>query len=171
MKYRVEVDGKEYQLDLVENGDGLRYVLEDLPSQEGAAAVEEISPGNYLVMMGTAHRAVRITKPGQGTNGAWEVWVDGRKHLIEVSDPRDRLTGQKRASAHGPQEIRAQMPGKVVKLLVTEGESVTVGQGLLVIEAMKMQNEMKSPKDGTVLAVKVSEGSTVAAGEAMIVVE
>ena len=73
--------------------------------------------------------------------------------------------------AHGPLELRAQMPGKVIKILVAQGAAVQSGQGLIVVEAMKMQNEMKSPKDGVVSKIHAAEGATVAAGEILIVVE
>jgi biotin carboxyl carrier protein len=63
------------------------------------------------------------------------------------------------------------MPGKVIKLLVESGSTVRAGQGLIVVEAMKMQNEMKSPKDGRVSKIHVEEGATVGAGQALIVVE
>ncbi len=63
------------------------------------------------------------------------------------------------------------MPGKVIKMLVKHGAAVTVGQGVIIVEAMKMQNEMKSPKDGIVLKIHAAEGSTVAAGETLLVIE
>ena len=63
------------------------------------------------------------------------------------------------------------MPGKVVRLLVAVGDQVTPGQGLIVVEAMKMQNEMKSPKTGTVVEIKTKDGATVSAGEILIVIE
>jgi biotin carboxyl carrier protein len=63
------------------------------------------------------------------------------------------------------------MPGKVIKLLVEKGVNVQAGQGLIVVEAMKMQNEMKSPKDGMVSKINVAEGATVGAGQTLIVVE
>ena len=68
-------------------------------------------------------------------------------------------------------EVRSQMPGKIIKVLATPGDAVTMGQGLLVIEAMKMQNEMKSPKDGVVGKIQASEGATVIAGEILVVIE
>jgi len=73
--------------------------------------------------------------------------------------------------AVGRQEIRAQMPGKIVKLLVAQGETVTGGQALVVIEAMKMENEIRSPIDGTVSAIAVSEGDAVETGAALVTVE
>ena len=72
---------------------------------------------------------------------------------------------------HGRQNIAAPMPGKVVRVLVSVGDTVEPGQGLIVVEAMKMQNEMKSPKAGIVAEIKTKDGATVAAGEILIVIE
>jgi biotin carboxyl carrier protein len=88
-----------------------------------------------------------------------------------VSDPRDRSPVKSRAAATGVVEVRAQMPGSVVKLLLRAGDRIETGQGLLVVEAMKMQNEMKSPKDGIVAKILVAEGDKVAVGDLLAVVE
>ena len=90
---------------------------------------------------------------------------------VAVQDPR-RLGRQVGASdVEGPQKVASPMPGRVVKVEVQAGETVEVGQGLVVVEAMKMQNEIKSPKAGSVTAVYVEEGGSVGAGEPMVVIE
>ncbi|MCV4615428.1 acetyl-CoA carboxylase biotin carboxyl carrier protein subunit, partial [Escherichia coli] len=71
----------------------------------------------------------------------------------------------------GSVELRAMMPGKVVRILNAEGSQVSKGDGILVVEAMKMQNEIKSPRDGKVAKIAASEGATVAAGELLAVIE
>jgi biotin carboxyl carrier protein len=70
----------------------------------------------------------------------------------------------------GPLEIRSQMPGKVVKLLIEIGQTVEAGEGLMVVEAMKMQNEIRAPKSGVVSRIFHPEGATVAAGEVLLVI-
>jgi biotin carboxyl carrier protein len=90
--------------------------------------------------------------------------------LISLADPRDKAGASAKVSASGPAELRAQMPGKIIKLLAAAGDEVKLGQGLLIVEAMKMQNEVKSPKDGTVSKVHAAEGGTVAAGDLLMVV-
>ena len=105
------------------------------------------------------------------TSDGLEASVNGRRVQLSLSDPRDRSGSAKNASAHGPQELRALMPGKVVKLLVSKGDEVKAGAGLVIVEAMKMQNEMKAAKDGRVTRIHVNEGSTVAPGETLLVVE
>ncbi len=74
-------------------------------------------------------------------------------------------------AAEGRQAVAAPMPGRVIRVLVEAGQAVEAGQGLIVVEAMKMQNEMKSPKAGRVIEVKASDGATVAAGDVLIVIE
>jgi biotin carboxyl carrier protein len=71
----------------------------------------------------------------------------------------------------GPQKLNAPMPGKVVRILVAVGDEVKAGQGIIVMEAMNMQNEMKSPKDGKVQKILTSEGSTVNPGDTLAVIE
>src|SRR5262249_22749656 len=89
----------------------------------------------------------------------------------EVIDPRS-WSGRRHAGAEaeGPQQIVAPMPGKVVRVLVKTGDAVEAGQGLLVVEAMKMQNEIRSPKGGAIERVLVQEGQAVNAGEVLCVV-
>ena len=90
---------------------------------------------------------------------------------ISISDPRDAVSSDKAASARGPKEIRAFMPGKVIKLLVNVGDVVESGDGLIIVEAMKMQNEMKSPKHGRIRVIHVAEGDTVSAGTPLLTIE
>jgi biotin carboxyl carrier protein len=90
---------------------------------------------------------------------------------MEAFDPRDLRASGHGGGTHGRQEIAAPMPGKVVRVLVKVGDAVEEGQGVVVVEAMKMQNEMKSPKAGTVAEVRTRADATVSAGEVLIVVE
>src|SRR5258708_38860619 len=97
--------------------------------------------------------------------------VNGRRLDIEVHDPR-KLRGRGSAVRDaGRQTVAAAMPGRVIRLLVAIGQAVEAGEGLIVVEAMKMQNEMKSPKAGKVLEIRTTAGAAVAAGDALIVIE
>jgi biotin carboxyl carrier protein len=96
---------------------------------------------------------------------------DGLPRTLSIIDTRDRLAASDAAASKGPTVIRAQMPGKIIKILVEVGANVEAGQGLMVVEAMKMQNEVKAPKSGLVKKIAVAEDATVAAGETLIVVE
>src|SRR5262249_32309826 len=102
---------------------------------------------------------------------AYAVSVGGQRLEIEVVDARTALRKAAQHGQSGTVELRAPMPGKVVKVLASEGTSVEMNQGLLIIEAMKMQNEIKSPKKGTVGRVGVKEWAGVKAGDLLVVVE
>ncbi len=132
-----------------------------------SASVVEVEPGVYSVLIDGRSYEVRVERNSEGL----AVTVAGRRFLAEVLDPR-RLAGKPRSfGGEGRQHVTAPMPGKVVRLLVAEGDSVEAGQGLLVVEAMKMQNEMKAPKAGRVAALPVGEGATVGAGELLAAIE
>jgi biotin carboxyl carrier protein len=110
--------------------------------------------------------------------GVYSILIDGQSFEvraselnIEIEDPRELRKSGAVAGLEGRQTVSAPMPGKVVRVLVAEGDIVGHGQGLVVIEAMKMQNEMKSPKPGTVISLTAIEGAAVAAGQVLAVVE
>lgn len=100
------------------------------------------------------------------------VLIGGKRFAFEVNDPRS-LQGRRGAGAGaaGPRSVKAPMPGRVVRVLVAAGEDVMEQQGILVIEAMKMQNELKSPKSGKVVRVSVAAGDAVGSGDVLAVVE
>jgi biotin carboxyl carrier protein len=135
-------------------GQRFRYEREDGRNVEGEFSIERLEPGFYSVLIGG--RSYRIAA---GTSA------------VEVFDPRD-LRGRKAGgSSHGRQEVAAPMPGKVVRLLVAVGDPVEADQGLVVMEAMKMQNEIKSRKAGKVVEVRTRPEAAVVAGEILVVVE
>jgi biotin carboxyl carrier protein len=122
-----------------------------------------LSPGHYSVLHGGRVYEVRA-------DGGHMV-VNGRRVSVEIDDPRQFQQGAKQASGAGRAVLRSTMPGKVVRLLVSAGDLVEAGQGVLIVEAMKMQNEVKSPRAGTVTQLKVKAEETVAAGAELAVIE
>jgi biotin carboxyl carrier protein len=109
---------------------------------------------------------------------SFEVWLDdgqirvaGRAFDVRVEDPRALSAETAGGAAGGRRQLLASMPGKVVRLLVAEGEEVVAGQGIVVVEAMKMQNEMPSPKAGRVTLIGIKEGDAVAAGQVLAAIE
>ena len=167
MKLRVDVDGREHLLEIGRDGSDCSFKITGSFDAEGICSIEEVSPNVFSSLTARSSIVVRLLENGDGL----EAWIGSRKLNLFVSDPRDAVSSDKAAAAHGPKEIRAFMPGKVVKLLVGAGDVVESGDGLIVVEAMKMQNEMKSPKNGRIRAVHVAEGETVSAGTALLTID
>jgi biotin carboxyl carrier protein len=169
LKLRVEVDSETYFLELDINGERVTYSVDPSLSSSASASIVETIPGVFSVRVGDRSFLVHVAP---GTEGELEVWTSGdERHVISLADLRDRSSRRAKLSGDGPVEVRAQMPGKVIKVLVEPGASVEAGQGLVVVEAMKMQNEMKAPKSGKVARVHAREGATVTAGEPLAVVD
>ena len=127
--------------------------------------VAQVEPGVYSVLLGGRSFEVRAIASREGLR----LELDGRRFTAEVSDPRDRGKRSAAALGTGRQNIAAPMPGKVIRVLVREGDAVEIGQGLVVVEAMKMQNEMKALRSGQVVEVGVRDGDTVSAGDVLVV--
>jgi biotin carboxyl carrier protein len=131
-----------------------------------------------LAAAGTSTRAV-VAPLGAAGRGATrlEVLVDGFRFEVDVEPERlaalrERATRGRAAGGHrGPLDVRAIIPGKVVTVSVVPGDPVTVGQQLLVIEAMKMQNELRAPRDGTIARIAAAVGATVEIGDLLVVIE
>jgi biotin carboxyl carrier protein len=100
-----------------------------------------------------------------------EISIGGRLFTFEIEDPRRWKRSTHGAGGHGRASITAPMPGKIVRVSVSVGDEVVADQGLLVIEAMKMQNELKSPRDGRVTAIEVKANDSVNAGALLISIE
>ncbi len=164
--------------------------LLDGGKRERTVQVEPLGPGVYRVRIGETVHTVDAYRHDYGTlsllvdgtsysatldeRGARvHVHLDGSVFPIEILDERKlrlrRAAG--RFTVEGKQTVTAPMPGKVVKVLAGVGAEVKEGQGLLVIEAMKMENELKSPKDGKVVELHVKEGQTVEGNAKLCVVE
>ena len=99
------------------------------------------------------------------------LWVGRRRYAVQLRDPRSLRSRASADDGKGPRKLLAPMPGKVVRVLVKEEGEVEVGQGVVVVEAMKMQNEIKSPKKGVVRRMLAAEGANVNAGDVLAVVE
>ena len=161
MKLEVTVDGRAARLAV--NGDRFRYEREGGEAIEREFSIAQLTPGSYSVLIGG--RSYAVIAAGR------QVRVNGREFSIDVFDPREMRDRQSGAAGQGRQNIAAPMPGKVVRVLVAAGDAVEAGQGLVVVEAMKMQNEMKSPRAGRVAEVRTKPDATVAAGDVLMVIE
>ena len=108
----------------------------------------------------------------EGTQDGQRIFLRGKAYNVSIEDPR-ALRSRKRAGLDdaGPQKLVSSMPGKVVRVLAHEGDEVAAGQGLVVVEAMKMQNEVRSPKSGKLIKMLAKSGKNVDAGEVLAIVE
>jgi biotin carboxyl carrier protein len=142
-----ELNGRAYELDLHESADGF------LLTHNG--------------------RVFNCRVDGRPKSGApIEVIVGTTRYALTLTDPK-RLSSAASATAHGHETARivAPMPGKVVRVMVEVGAKVTAGDGIIVVEAMKMQNEIKAPKAGTVIALNIQTGATVNGGDVLAIIE
>ena len=166
MKFEVHIGGETRVVELERNSSTWGILLD---GQRVAADVAEIDAHTLSILLNGESHELRVTPlPG----GALKLQTGLHECTAEVIDPR-AWRGARRggAEAAGRQEIVAPMPGKVIRVLVGDGEKVEAGQGVLVVEAMKMQNEIRSAKSGKVGRVLVAEGQAVNAGEVLAWVE
>jgi biotin carboxyl carrier protein len=164
MTYDVAIDGKTHRLglDRTEQGWSCRLDGLDIPVDAVLARPDVLS-----LAIGNRVFEVKCERVGSETH----FWVGSRRFSVEVRDPRS-LQGRVRATdEQGPKKLTAPMPGKVVRILVGSGSEIQAGAGVLVVEAMKMQNEVKSPKKGTIQKILVNVGAAVNAGDVLAIVE
>jgi biotin carboxyl carrier protein len=162
MTRETSINGKPGRL-RIERG-VLDYARQDGESVGAAYSLQATAQGNWSVILNN-----RVYHVAQGPAG--EFLVNGRSYAAELFDPRDRRAGGRATAHHGAQTVAAPMPGRVVRVLVAPGDPVEESQGLVVVEAMKMQNEMKSPISGRVVEVRTAPEATVTAGQVLVVVE
>lgn len=152
-------------VELEREGANYRVKIDGEPANADAV---EIAPNTVSVLLDGQAFEVHVTPSRDGTI---KLQSGPHEFVAELRDPR-AWQGRKHgaAEAAGRQQIVAPMPGKVIRLLVNAGDEVEAGQGLVVVEAMKMQNEIRSPKTGKVERMQVKEGQNVNAGEVLCVV-
>lgn len=165
MKLQLTMNGRGTEIDLLSPAPNTRFRFDG--AAERQAQVEIPQPGVYSILMdGRSYDAWVEEQPG-----ALVVVIDGHRFEIQARDPRRFSRGAAGRAGVGRQTVVAPMPGKIIRILVSPGQEVEVGQGILVVEAMKMQNEMKAAKAGRVATISAQEGSVVKAGEVLAVIE
>jgi biotin carboxyl carrier protein len=155
MKYIATINEREYLVDIIDDGhvsvDGIVYEI-DFEVVSG-------QPVYSLLLNGQSYEAHVYA-----TEEEWQVLLQGRLYPVQVEDERERrlrTTLGARISDTGEFQLRSPMPGLIVSLHVKEGQPVTKGDVLLILESMKMQNELKAPRDGTVTRIRVKAGDNV----------
>jgi biotin carboxyl carrier protein len=164
MKYEVEIQGRQVSIELEQRNGRVQarvgpreYNLEVVSPEEGV----------YTFLAGDRVYEARVWAPEPNS---LNVTIGGHLFSTSIIDRKHRRSTIEHG-IEGRQNLVAPMPGKVVRVLLGAGDEVTLGQGVVVVEAMKMQNEIKSPKTGRVIEVRVIEGATVNANQVLAVVE
>jgi biotin carboxyl carrier protein len=161
----VQIDGKTYRLELERTDTGWRCWLDgrEVPVDAVLARRDVLS----VLIDGKAYEIKR-----ERTATGLHLWVGGVRYAAELRDPRS-LRNRKAGAGDdtGPSKLTAPMPGKVIRILLQEKAQVEAGQGIVVMEAMKMQNEIKSPRKGTIQKILVVEGGNVNGGDVLAIVE
>jgi biotin carboxyl carrier protein len=165
MVYEVIVEGKPHRLELKKTTAGWECRLDGQ-----TVHIDAVIPRRDVLSLLVDGHAYEIKRERTATD--LHLWVGSTRFAVELRDPRSLRSRQKAAGGDtGPKKILAPMPGRVVRLLAAEGSEVEVGQGIIVVEAMKMQNEIKSPKKGVVKKISATPGAAVNPGDVLAVVE
>lgn len=166
MKYIAEIDNTRHTIDI----DGHSATMDGI---EGTAELGAAN-GTPTRILHIGDRNIRVTSRRGERRGMYTLEIDGYKYTVEAIDERTRairdLTA-KSAGASGPAPLKAPMPGLIVRVNVTVGDQVQVGQGLIVMEAMKMENELRTTVAGTVKAILVEPGKAVEKGALLVELE
>jgi biotin carboxyl carrier protein len=160
MTARILVNGKAVAVTFSRKGEAWEF---EIGGRSAEAVVAQPENGVYHVLLNGRSYEVRVSGDRMD--------IEGHELQVLLDNTRDAPAWGLEGSVQGRQRISAPMPGKVVRVLVAEGEQVQRDQGIVVIEAMKMQNQMKSPKEGRVASLQAVEGRTVAAGDVLAVIE
>lgn len=164
MKVEIEFEGSPHTLEISGTGRASRFAIDGTNIDADAV---EITPGIYSVLSSGRSFEARVEPFG----AALRITVGNREFIATVRDPRRWQRNHRAAAASDHKQlVTAPMPGRVVRVLVRSGDPVKAGQGIVVVEAMKMQNEIRSPKTGTVERMLVAEGQPVSAGDTVAVV-
>ncbi|MBI2816395.1 MAG: acetyl-CoA carboxylase biotin carboxyl carrier protein subunit [Acidobacteria bacterium] len=176
MKYSICINGQERFLELTRNG-GVSCTLD---GERFEADVIEVKPGMYSLLINGKSFSVSVAPAVEGgaapsRNGdaqEYTVEAGGERYSVVVRDPKRSARARRaKPTLEGKQNIVSLMPGKIVRLLVSEGQDVQSRQGVIVVEAMKMQNEIKCPMPGKVQKILVRTGQAVNTGEVLLIVE
>lgn len=164
MKYFVKVNGRDHEVELVERLGQLAVTVDAKPLD---LTYEEVDDLGQVVLL---HEGLSYGLSIEGDEGRVQITLAGHFHDILLEDERERAAhAADRAQGKSGGIVTAVMPGVVVEVLVQPGSSVTKGQPLLILSAMKMQNEIAAPSDGVVQQVLATAGQAVAAGAKLIV--
>lgn len=163
LKYFVDVNGESVEVEL--GADGVRI--------EGELVVSHLAPvdGSPMYLLTVGARTFQIVVRRGDGRGRYSIWTDGGRFEVEALDERSRAIREMTAKAAGPvgpAPLVAPMPGMIVRVNVAVGDEVQAGQGLVVMEAMKMENELRASAPGRVSAIRVNPGQAVEKGAILV---
>lgn len=170
MQWEATLNSKTVKLEVrPDKNGGYRLTLD---GETLHASSEETEPSFYsLLIDGQSFEvAVDISDNGRGTEVAVHLF-DGTYHLTMMDPMQKALAGSGGGTGDGASRVTSPMPGKVLRIMVKEGQAVKAGDGVAVVEAMKMENELKAPKDGTVEKIHAEEGDTVESGSPLVTIQ
>ncbi|MCK4357269.1 MAG: hypothetical protein KAW92_00725 [Candidatus Cloacimonetes bacterium] len=164
MAYIVKVDEKEYKVEIKKESNNLKIQLDDKEFQ--GEIVSGDTDSQLTLIIDNKPYSIFLDSDSR-------ISVNGEEYATEVIDEQiQKLIKATPEAAHKKEvTITAQMPGLIIEVEVNEGDKITAGQGLIVVEAMKMQNEMNAPRNGVVKKVYVQKGQTVNNRDILIVIE
>jgi biotin carboxyl carrier protein len=167
-KYRATLEGIEHELEIAELTAASYRVK--MAGAEHELDVRRLGPTSFSILVCDRSFDLEVVRYGDELIVASRAGAV-RVTLEEATRHAQRLRGAARPEASGPAEVKAMMPGRIVNVLVKTGDEVQHHQGLIVVEAMKMENELKSPKAGRIIEVRVMPGQTVEKGELLVIIE
>ena len=166
MKLLLDIHGQLRQVEVDHTGPNGQWRVQ-VEGESILADARLIRPGVLsLLIAGQSHRIVLDQQPGEAA-----LYISGRTISWQIEDPRSLRRRRRVAGANGPIALKASMPGRVIRVLLETGDPVAAHQGILVVEAMKMQNELKAPREGRLAELRVEPGETVASGQVLAVIE
>jgi len=168
MQYKAIVNGETVEVAFERTTTGIEAAVE---GRRYSLGVSTVKPGVFLLNWGSRSIEVSVS-PAGNLSSVSTVSIEGHRIPVEILSGRRKLERTVRGGDRdGASEIRSPMPGKIVRVLLSEGAGVVAGQGIVVMEAMKMQNEMKSSMPGRIRKIAVVEGETVRSGDLIAIVE
>ncbi len=172
MRYLARIGTADFKLEVIRRGGG-RYTVrlngeEREVETHGAGGAVALSVDGRLWDASISREGKAGARNGYRSYG---VTIDGRHYPVQILDPLRQAVATSRPQQSGRVEIRSTMPGRIAAVLVKESQAIKAGQGLVVVEAMKMENEIPSPNDGTVGAIAVSVGDAVEMGALLVTVD
>jgi biotin carboxyl carrier protein len=173
-RFSVKVGAKERVVELSVGDDGRTLVLVD--GVEKDVVLEKVEDGAWLVRKGNAQSLAYVDGEGKVTVGLKRGGDDVVVVATEVAEARSARVAAlaqraRSAAAEGPLTVRSPMPGRLVKVLVKAADKIAAGQAVVVVEAMKMENELRAPRAGVVRELRATEGAAVESGQDLVVID